>query len=359
VKRWARNIGLLLLVGLLVFAATPAGRYLLQAARGQATLMLGAEPIARALARPDLDEEQRRKLRLVGEIKAFGERHVGLEPSDNYSRINVEFDQVVWNVSACPPDRFDSHVYRYPIVGALPYIGFFSRDAADAEAATLQALGWETWVRSAGAYSTLGWFEDPLWGSMLEWGDARLANTILHELAHATVWVPGHGKFNESLATFIGDEAEERWLAEPVDGRAELRRTKRGREVDGAQYREFLHELYAQLDGVYSAGFGADDTQQLRDAVVADARVRYAALPWEGEGYARALRPERVLNNPRLKQFRVYHTGEDAFDAALQRFDGDLPALLVALRTLPRLKRKGGRDWDPYEAMDALAPPPV
>jgi predicted aminopeptidase len=356
VSRWARIVAVALALGLLAFAASPLGRYLLQAGRGQATLMLGAEPIAEALQRPDLDEEQRRKLRLVGEIKAFGEQQIGLKPSTNYSTVNLDFHQVVWNVSACPPDRFESHVYRYPIVGDLPYIGFFSRDGADAEAAKLQALGWETWVRSAGAYSTLGWFQDPLWGSMLEWGDARLANTILHELAHATVWVPGHGKFNESLATFVGDEAERRWLSEPGEERAALRREKQGRTADGEQYRTFLHELYGQIEGLYEAGFAPEERERLRRELIADARRRYASLSWNSEGYARALRSDRTLNNPGLKQFRVYHTGGDAFDEALARFGGDLPAFLTALQTLPKAKRKGGRDWDPYEALDQLEP---
>ncbi len=111
--------------------------------------MAGRVKLDKALETVDFTDEEARKLRLVPVIKAFGEAEVGLSPTKNYEHINPTFDDVIWNVSGCSPHRFESHVYRYPVVGALPYIGFFEKEDAEAERARLEELGWEVYVRSA------------------------------------------------------------------------------------------------------------------------------------------------------------------------------------------------------------------
>jgi predicted aminopeptidase len=334
----------------------PGCAYLAQAARGQLQLMAGRMPVAEALAEVDLTDSERDRLELVGRVKSFGEDVIGLSPTKNYDTINPTFDQVVWNVSGTAPDRFEPHQYAYPVVGKLPYIGFFERSAADEEAALLESLGWETYVRSAGAYSTLGWFRDPLWRSMLAWDVEQLSNTVLHELAHATVWLPGHGSFNESLATFLGDQAAARFMESIRAERPEAYTVWQDREHDGALYKEAMHELVARLDGLYQSGLPRGEVLARKAQVIAEARSRWGTLPWRIEGYRRALDEDRTVNNARLVQFRVYNTGSVAFEEALARFGGDLPAFIEAARTLESARRRGGADWDPYEALERIAP---
>ena len=318
-------------------------------------LLAGRVPLDKALATVDFSDEEREMLGWVPRIKEFGESEIGLSPTKNYTTINPEFDDVVWNVSGAAPDAFTSHVYRYPVVGDLPYIGFFDKDDAKAERDRLEALGWEVWVRGAGAYSTLGWFRDPLWRSMLRWDIEQMSNTVLHELAHATLWLKGHGRFNESFAAFVGDEASERFLQSITDEQPEVWQLYLDEEVDRAAYRAFMHATVQRLEALYESGLPRQEVLRRKEQVIEQAREEYAALDWRLPGYARAMEPGRTVNNARLKQFRVYNTGTNDFDDALARFGGDLPAFVEACRTeLPKAKRRGGRDFDPYEALRQL-----
>ena len=320
-------------------------------------LLAGRVPLDKALATVDFTDDEREMIAWVPRIKEFGEQQIGLSPTKNYTAINPDFDSVVWNVSGAAPDSFVSHVYRYPIVGDLPYIGFFDKDDAKAERDRLQALGWETWVRGAGAYSTLGWFRDPLWRSMLRWDVEQMSNTVLHELAHATLWLKGHGRFNESFAAFVGDEASERFLRSIQDEHPEVLRLYLDEEVDRAAYRAFMHAEVGRLEALYASGLPREEVLRRKEDVIAQARVEYAAMAWRLPGYSRAMNPDRTVNNARLKQFRVYNTGTDDFEQALVRFGGDLPALVEACRSeLPKARRRGGRGWDPYEALRQLEP---
>lgn len=315
-------------------------------------------PLEKALDTVAFTPPEREALLWVPRIKEFGEREIGLLPTRNYTTINPDFDDVVWNVSAAAPDSFTSHVYRYPIVGELPYIGFFDKDDARAEQERLRALGWETWVRGAGAYSTLGWFRDPLWRSMLRWDLEQLSNTVLHELAHATLWLPGHGRFNESFAAFVGDEASKRFLLSVRDERPGIWEAYLDDEQDRAQHRACMHRLAQRLGALYGSGLPRSEVMARKQAVLDEERARYAALSWRGEGWAHAMDADRAMNNARLGQFLVYNTGIDDFGLALERFGGDLPAFVRASReALPAARRRGGAGWDPYVALGELEAP--
>ncbi len=349
------------LVGVVLLCAAtlllPGCAYIARQASGQFQLIAGRMPIERALDEVDFTDREREMLLWVPRIKEYGEAELGLLPTKNYTTINPDFDDVVWNVSAAAPDAFTSHVYRYPVVGELPYIGFFDKDDARAEAARLRELGWVTWIRSAGAYSTLGWFRDPLWRSMLRWDEERMSNTVLHELAHATLWLKGQGRFNESWASFVGDEASERFLRSIADEHPEIWQKYVDREHDSDLYRQFMHGMVQRLDGLYRSGLPREEIVGRMEAVIADSRADYATIAFRIEGYRHALDEGRTLNTARLKQFRVYNTGMDDFDEALVRFEGDLAAFVTACREeLPKQRRRRGRAFDPYEALRQLEP---
>lgn len=355
-KLWGAGVaGLAGLMGALLFL--PGCAYIAQAARGQLRLMAGRVPNERALETVDFTDEERARLQLVPRIKEFGERRIGLSPTRNYEAINPEFRESVWNVSATAPDRFEAHYFAYPVVGRLPYIGYFAKEAALEEQRRLDALGWETYVRSAGAYSTLGWFRDPLWRSMLSWDEEQLANTVLHELAHATLWMAGHGDFNESLASFLGDQAAALYMEEIRAERPAAYQVWQDRVADGALYRRTMHALVARLDGLYRSGLPRGEVLARKQEVIAQARERWVELPWRLDGYRTAMGADRIVNNARLVQFRIYNTGGDAFDEALARFSGDLSAFVAAAtEELPRRKKAEGRGFDPWVALDELAP---
>jgi predicted aminopeptidase len=339
-----------------VFSLRPV-RWLFAQAWGQARLLAGRIPLNEAREDPRLQPVERERLDLVPRVKAFGEGTLGLLATANYGTVNLDFDDVVWNVSACAADRFEPHRYHYPIVGTLPYTGFFDRRDAEEEARRLREAGLDTWVREAGAYSSLGWFRDPLWRSMLRWDEGQLANTILHELAHATVWLPDHGTWNESFASFVGDHGAELFLQSIAAERPDALRRYRDQAEDRARSTKELHALAQKLDAVYSSGAPRAEVLQQKRQILDDERSRWRSLPWRLPGYAALFDDPSLWNNARLYQFRLYSSVSDEFAAALSHFGGDLAAFVArAGEELPGASRKGGASWDPFIATAALHP---
>ena len=183
--------------------------YLAQAAAGQDEIRFRARPIEEALADPSLKPRIRRLLAMVADVKAYGEQH-GLDATDNYSEF-TQLDRPVaaWVVLAAPPLSLNPKMWWFPIVGSVPYLGWFNQRDAERHAATLRRQGWDVHLRGAGAYSTLGWFDDPVLSTMIRprgMGDASgLVNIVLHESVHATHYVSSQSYFNESLANFVAD----------------------------------------------------------------------------------------------------------------------------------------------------------
>ncbi|RYZ66670.1 MAG: hypothetical protein EOP08_04450, partial [Proteobacteria bacterium] len=207
-----RGLALLVLLG--VVGCTPL-RYVTQAAAGQAELLDGKRDIDEILREGGQDPRTRRLLSRVPGIKAFGERH-GLRHTRNYETfVDLHRDAVVWVVSASAPLEFRSVAWKFPVTGSITYLGWFHRPEADTFAEGLRKKGLDVDVRGASAYSTLGWFDDPVLSSMLWPGDealGELADVILHESLHATYFVPGQSILNESVANFVGNSLAVEYL---------------------------------------------------------------------------------------------------------------------------------------------------
>ncbi len=259
----------LLLAPLAVLAAGPlCGCYLLKQAQGQLRILGGAVRIEEMLADPGVPGRTKEKLRLILEIKEFGEREMGLEPTGSYTRFfDTEGAPVSHLVSACPKDRFEPYTWWFPIVGTIPYKGFFDPADADAEADGLERQGYDVARHEVAAYSTLGWFADPVFSTMLDDPEEEIAALILHELTHATVYAPGRTDFNESLASFAGRQGAlefARWrfgLGSPVYDRA----VRRFAEAEARDARAI--ETFRKLDDLYRSGTSREDKLALRDLV--------------------------------------------------------------------------------------------
>lgn len=344
-RRWhwlGVAVGAVVLLGLLVFGERLI--YLVGAARFQAELLWGRVPNEQV----ELEPERMERLRQVPEIKAFG-KQIGLAAIGNYDTINPTWDRTIWNVSGADPVRFENRRWWFPIVGSVPYLGFFDEAKADAEVAELEADGLDVYKRTAGAYSTLGWFEDPLTPNMLKWSEHHLANTILHELAHATVWIPGSVQFNESFANFVGDEASDRYMRAKYGDDSEQVRAMQARLADATRWRQMLHAVYLELDAVYEDP-ALDREQKLarKAAVFADLprRVELGGFA-EPDRYLKAAR-EGTWNNARMMQYRTYNRSRSWFQALYEQEDRDL------LRFMHAVERVTAGADDPYRAL-ALA----
>src|SRR5437016_3916838 len=201
----SRIVALFRLALLAGSALGAGGCYLLTQAGGQIDILLHSRGVEEMMADPSVSPAVKEKLRLVGDIKEFGEREMGLTPSSNYTTFyDTAGRPITYIVTACPKDSFRPYTWWFPIVGDVPYKGFFHRDDAVAEARALRAEGYDVRLGSASAYSTLGYFKDPVLSTMLDYPEEHLAALILHELTHGTIYLPGGADFNEGLASFVG-----------------------------------------------------------------------------------------------------------------------------------------------------------
>lgn len=187
-------------------ACIPFGYYN-RLAQHQTYILRSKVSIDSVLKDPAVNEDIKDKLRLVLEVREFASKHLGLEVGSNYlDYVPLKEDAVSFVVNAAEPFKLETYTWSYPIVGKLPYKGFPTKQEADIEASLMKKDGYDVFVRGVSAYSTLGWFDDPIFSSMLSLSSQRLVETIIHESVHATVFYKDDADFNERLATFLGTE---------------------------------------------------------------------------------------------------------------------------------------------------------
>jgi len=206
---------LILAVGLaLLIWQWPLVSYGLRMGRGQLKIIWEAKPVEFFLKDPSFPDSLKLKLRLIEEVRKFAIDSLGLKDTKNYKTLyDQRGDELMWVVQACGPFELKPKLWHFPVVGDLPYKGFFEKDKALAERKKLIEEKYDVSVRNPGGWSTLGWFTDPILSGMLRRGPGDLASLILHEMVHATIFVKGNADCSENLASFIGDTAAYRFLA--------------------------------------------------------------------------------------------------------------------------------------------------
>ena len=308
--------------------------YVARQATFQAELLWGRVDNDTVLSGGTLSKDEQQRLLWVPEIKAFGQE-LGLSATDNYDTINPTFDRTIWNVSACDPLSFSPKKWWFPIVGSVPYLGFFTRQEADVQIKALQPSGLDTHLRTAGAYSTLGWFRDPLLPNMLKWSEYSLSNTLLHELAHATVWIPGSVQFNESFANFVGDIASMRYMERKYGEQSDqVQRIRRAIE-DRRTYRGILVELYQELDALYqSPQFDPDEKLREKQRLFATLPRRIGTSSIHNKAHYQRVVTRNPWNNARMMQFRTYNRSREWFQAVLDEQGGDLAQFMSRVQEI-------------------------
>ncbi len=335
-----------------LFAAPLSGcgvAYVLSSGYHQAELLASRRPIERVLAEGRLSAGEEQRLRMIPEIKAYG-RSIGLGATRNYETLAQGWDHTIWNLSACEPLSFQAQTWTFPIVGKVPYLGYFDEAPARKKEAELAALGLEVHLRTAGAYSTLGWFRDPVLPGMLRWSEAQLAETVLHELAHGTLWVPGSVSFNESFANFVGETAVLRYLTDRYGPEGRPVQDLLREDRDWARFEAVLHALYEDLDTVYrDTEITVDEKASRKAALYGELEARALAAGLEDpQRYVNHVR-RGTWNNARLMQFKAYNSNADWFETILERNRGDVGAFIDDIRKITHRQR------DPFAALEAAA----
>ena len=311
------------------------GCYLGHLAAGQARLLLRREAFDTVLADPATTPDLAERLHLATDVRAFA-RELGLDVGTQYtSYVDWPGDRVVTTIVATRPGEIEARPFWFPIVGRVPYKGFFDPALADREAAALRGNGLDTCVVPVLAYSTLGWLGDPLTSPLARLAPNRLAETLIHELLHATVYVGGEPEFNEGLATFVGEEGAVRFFARR-EGDAGARRERRRVEEDRL-VAALLLDYRDRVRALYERERPGPPRDAARQALEQETRDALAALPLETRDPRRTAETVR-LNDACQALAGTYQSDLARYAEALDRLGGDLARFVAEAR---RAKRSG------------------
>ncbi len=301
-----------------------------QAIFGQLEVLNARIPVEKMLTDPETNTALRKQLQLARQIILFAEGEIGLPVMDRYrSYVALDRPYVVWNVFAAPTHSLKAYMWCYPIVGCAPYRGYFDQAHARAYAQKLRQNGLETYVTGVAAYSTLGWFDDPLLSTFLHWPEPDLAGLLLHELAHGVVWIEGDTSFNESFASFVAEEGMRQYFGSSSD----QLKTWQSQRDGWNQMKTHLLQLKSALERAYLS----DDPAHEKSIVFASFQQRYlrdrAAL---GDGrYDRLINEE--LNNAYLVSLGVYEDLVPAFKCLFGK-QGDWQVFFTEVKDLIALE---------------------
>ena len=237
--------------------------------KGQLKIVRNARPNNEMLNDPDFPDSLKVNLRLVDEIKTFAFDSLGINFSKNYSKVyDQKGKELMFVVTACQPYKLEPKEWKFPFIGTFSYKGFFDLKKAKALAGELKDEGLDVNIRTAGGWSTLGWFEDPILSNMLNDTEAEFAELLIHELTHGTLFVKDSLRFNENLATFIGIKGAERYLKRKYGSENNMLTEYQNLWEDRNILSEHILRGAKYLDSVYSAmdnNIGIEEKKMTKD----------------------------------------------------------------------------------------------
>ena len=307
--------------------------YIVSSGYNQMRLMSQRVPIERVLKNEDLPEETRQKLLLAQEAQVFAMEEMGLSLGKNYQTY-VELDRpfVTWIVTASRTDEVEPYLWRFPIVGHVPYKGYFNRKRAERVAQRFNSEKYDTWVRGVSAYSTLGWFSDPLLSSMLRGRDHHLVDLIIHESVHATLYIKNHADFNERLATYLGNYGTYLFYLEREGEDSETLRQIKKENEDSLLFSQFLSQEIEEIRAWY-AEQGPPIDEEKRQSRLKEIQKRFKsdlAPQLQTQNYSYFTNIE--LNNAVLSSLGTYVMNLKDFEKLMELKNGDIRAFIEFCR---------------------------
>jgi len=323
-----------LLAVILLLTGCQSTRYYAQAARGQFAILAQRESIEDLLAAPDTPDALRTQLQLVLEVRRFAQDQLQLPVGKSYtSYVELGREHVVWNVFAAPEFSLEPQSWCYPFAGCANYRGYFAKADAERFAKQLEERHNDVYVAGIDAYSTLGWFDDPILSSIASYPPPLLASVLFHELAHKLLYVKGDSAFNESFATVVEEIGLERWLKE--QGQPTLREDAKRRHDRKQAFVALVSQTRNRLEALYASGIAPNEMRAEKRTIFEDLRTQYRQLRESWGGYAGYdAWFEEPLNNAKLDSVSIYHDYVPALLALLDAKHGDLPAFYEACRKL-------------------------
>lgn len=312
--------------------------YYVQAMQGQYSLMANAKPIEDWLADPSVDDSLKDRLAKVKQMRQFAAEELGLPDNGSYkSYADLKRSHVLWNVVAAPELSLKPVQWCFPIAGCVNYRGYYSKDEAQAFAKQMRRDGFDVQVAGVPAYSTLGWFNDPVLSTFIKYPDGELAKLVFHELAHQVVYAQNDSMFNESFAVAVEEAGVERWMEKFGDAKTRQAYSDyKGRKQD---FIALLLKYRERLEENYERDASKPSKRKEKEAIFDDMKDEYQVLKaaWGGyAGYDRWF--AEPLSNAHLASVATYHDLVPGFRAILER-EKNFGKFYAAVRTLSALDK--------------------
>jgi len=346
------------ILGLWLVLVSTSGCYTLKSAYHQMSLLNAREDYDDVLKRSDLKIEQKNKILLAQEVLNFAKKDLGLNSNGNYSQIvMLNRPYVTYVVSAAEPWSLKSYGWYFPIVGNVPYLGFFTEAEALEKEKELQKKGLDTYQRGVSAYSTLGWFRDPLLSSMLKYDDHTLAETLIHELVHTTFWVKNSAEFNERLASFLGKKGAQIFYQKKEGTKSATSKLISDEAFDERLFSEFITAEVNLLDQWFKELKKENRSVQAKENRIKEIQTKFESVimkKMKTDSWTRF--PKIKLNNARLVMYRTYLSDFSAFEKLWELTENNIQAFLKACEPL---RNSEDPDKELHKVIDQLRPSPI
>ncbi len=299
--------------------------YGIQQGKGQLNIVWSAKPLQKYLDDPNYPDSLKAKIRLIDEIKRFAYDSLGIYPSKNYTKM---FDQKgepgMYVVTACEPYALKPYKWSFPIMGEFSYKGYFKKKKAVKESKKLKEEGYDTDIGEVNAWSTLGWFKDPVMSSMLKKSEGQLARLLIHELTHGTIFVKNDVQFNENLASFIGDKGAILFLENKYGRDSQVMKDYFGELSDLTKIRAHMHRAAKRLKGFYAKHEGTEPKEE-KKLLIQQMLMEMDTLSLGSFKKVRAIQAQKEdLNNTFFTDFLMYREDQEALEKIFQEeFNSD------------------------------------
>ncbi len=294
-------------------------------------------PLEQAKSLPQLSEKERKKIELTAEVMDFAKNDLGLNTKNNYTTYSqLDGPYVTYAVSAAKAYRLEPHLWYFPIVGDVPYKGFFVEADAKSESENLKNSGLDTYVRGVSAYSTLGWFKDPLLSSMLKYDEPDLVNTLIHETIHANLFIKSSADFNERLATFLGNIGTEMFYEKKLGSGNAIFISIQEEQKDSKIFSTFITQEIKDLKAWY---LGAPLDPELKSKRLKEIQARFLKdVKPQLKTKSFSNFADQELNNAKILAYGTYLADLEDFQNAFNKMGRDFFKFMEFCKSLANSK---------------------
>ncbi len=304
----------------------------------QSSITFHSVPVQEVLENENVGDKAKEKIHFIQEVKRYGEKKLGLTMTKSYSKY-VEIEGPVLHViTASEKDRLQLYHWDFPIAGKVTYKSFFTEEGVLKEKRFLEEKDYDTFVQQAGAYSTLGWLKDPIFSSMLQWDEAALANLILHEMSHATIYLGGQTDFNEQMATFIGNHGAIDFLIDKYGRGSQQVAEAIHNQEDDLLFSRWVDQACQRLSDFYSKEISRDEKIKGRKEIFSSLKEEFKKVSFKTDCYKNF--EKKDLNNSVLLAYRRYIHRLENFETLYGYFGNDMRRMIQFFKEIRASKEE-------------------